>query len=770
MTNFLRAFFLIFSLSVLSASVSAQKIGLVLSGGGAKGLAHVGVIKALEENEIPIDYVVGTSMGGIVGGLYAAGFSADEIEYLVLSQDFQKWVSGQKDGKYNYYFSTKEENASWLGIDLSVDSTFSASFKSNLASDLSLNYALAEQLAQSSQIADYNFDSLLVPFRTVAADIFTQEQVVFESGTLNQALRATMTVPFFYRPIKINGKYMFDGGVYNNFPVDIMQNEFDPDIIIGVNVSSKTFSEYPYDEDDELLSESLLYMFLDKSDPEAIDSTGVYIEPNLRKYTALDFVHANAILDSGYVSAKAQIEEVKNKIKERKACEDLATDRNMFFEASKPLLFSDIKMIGFSKNQQYYLRKMIDPDDKELYLSDIKKGYFKIISDGFFKSIHPNIVFDKASETYILELYGQPEELLKLEIGGNLATRRVSQIFLGLQYSRFRKHLNTFSANAYTGRFYQSGKLSYRVNFAGKTPFYIEPSFVLNQWKYLNADDIFFDDSKPIVLDQIDRSIGLNVGMAAGTRGKMVIGANYFNNRDNYSNTSTIASNGTLDELNLTGVKLGIGYERNSLNRKQYASEGDAFSVSGNYIWSEEEYFPGSTSLLTNPREKSHSWYYAKVSAEQYFPLNNSRLRYGYLVESVVSNHPFFSNYTGTLINTPSFYPLNDSKTLFLSNLKAFSYAAAGLRGIYSLKNNLDVRLEAHLFMPFRELTETQSQSAVLANDFSKFYLSAGSNLVFHSPIGPVSLSVNYYDDPNRKVGVLLHIGYLIFNKRSLHE
>src|SRR5687767_9081810 len=147
----------------------SQKVGLVLSGGAAKGLSHVGVLKALEENDIPIDYIVGTSMGGIIAGSYAAGMSPEEIENVVTSEEFLRWVNGLPERGYNYYFHKNEDNASFLKLNLSLDSIFNVQLNTSLASDVSLNYALAEIMAQGSAISKNNFDSLFVPLRVVAS-------------------------------------------------------------------------------------------------------------------------------------------------------------------------------------------------------------------------------------------------------------------------------------------------------------------------------------------------------------------------------------------------------------------------------------------------------------------------------------------------------------------------------------------------------------------------------------------------------------------------
>src|SRR5690606_13881841 len=166
-----------------------------------------------------------------------------------------------------------------------------------------------EKTAQASAISNNNFDSLFIPLRVVAADIFTQSEVIIGKGLLSDALRATQTVPFFYHPIRVDGKYLFDGGVYNNFPVNVAIREFNPDVVIGVNVSSKVYEEYPYDSDEKLISQSLLLLLLDKSDPSQLSERGVYIQPNLKGFTAFDFARAKSLIDSGYVQTIRQLDE-----------------------------------------------------------------------------------------------------------------------------------------------------------------------------------------------------------------------------------------------------------------------------------------------------------------------------------------------------------------------------------------------------------------------------------------------------------------------------
>ena len=763
MNKSLAAFLIFFTIGF---NTSAQEVGLVLSGGGAKGLAHIGVIKALEESEIPIDYVVGTSMGGIIAGAYAAGMSPLQIEDIVLSKEFMGWISGNLESGYNYQYSKKEDYPSFVRFNLSLDSAYGFLLNSSIASDLSLNFALAEQFAQASAISKNNFDNLFVPLRVVAADIFTQNSVILKEGVLSDALRATQTVPFFYHPIKVNNKYLFDGGVYNNFPVDVMKSEFNPDIIIGSNVSTKVFDTYPYENDDQLISKSLLYLLLDKSDPARVPETGIYVQPNLKTYSAFDFKYAKEMIDSGYRQTMRQMESIKAKIDARQSCESVAQQRNLFNNKSKPWVIEDVKFEKFNSKQQRYLHRFFLNSKRPLYFSDLKKGYFKLVSEDYFKNVYPNILYDTAGDQFNFKLSRRPQNNFQIDFGGVIATRSISSIFLGLNYYYFNRALIHSSFNFYAGSFHKSAELKYRMDIPNFGQFYIEPQATFNNWDFLEGKDVIIDKFTPTVLDRIDRKMGLSIGLPVGRQYKASVHGYYINNRDRFINESILTSTDTLDNLKLSGFRSGINFTSSTLNRKQYASNGKSYSFGFDWFSMTEDYTPGNTSFISTKLKESRSWLRARITLEQYF--RSGFYSSGYYFDGVFSNQPLFSNYQSSLINAPAFFPLQDSRTILLQNLRAFNYVAGGWRNVFTLRNKLDFRLEAYLFKPLEAIVKGQNQEGILDDSFDKIFLTGTAGLVFHSTVGPISLSMNYYDDPENQLGVLLHVGFLLFNKTSM--
>ena len=228
---------IVFPFVAFSDNNRQQSVGLVLSGGGAKGIAHIGVIKALEENNIPIDYITGTSMGAIVGGLYAAGYTPEEMMALIKSPGFANWSTGQIDQKLTYYFAKKSPTPEFVSVNLGDKkaSEGNSLLPQGLINPLPMNFAFMELFAGHTAQCGGNFDNLFVPFRCVASDVTHKRKIVCRDGDLGDAIRASMTFPVVFYPIKMNGVWVYDGGIYDNFPVDVMRSDFAPSIIIGVN-------------------------------------------------------------------------------------------------------------------------------------------------------------------------------------------------------------------------------------------------------------------------------------------------------------------------------------------------------------------------------------------------------------------------------------------------------------------------------------------------------------------------------------------------------
>lgn len=762
-------------LTFLTFPLYAQKVGLVLSGGGAKALAHIGTLKALEENNIPIDYITGTSMGGIIGAMYAAGYAPSQIEKIALSAEFQDWVSGRFKSDYSFFFQKQPVSPSILSAKLALDTSLRMSFRSNLVNDIPLNFALLELFSQASAISKDNFDNLFVPYRCMVSDVLSQTSITVKKGSLAEAVRATMTVPLIYRPIKLEGKYVFDGGLYNNFPADIMKKEFNPDFMIGANVSSKTYNEYPKDGDERLMNRLMVFMFLSKSDSTLIGDKGIYIQPDLKDYNVTNFNPVQDLIKQGYDATMADMAQIKKKIKRRVKIDELMARRSDFNSKKPELIFSNITVTGVNADQKKYIERLFKRDQVTFDLNDIKRGYYKLVADETFETIYPKISYDAASDSYDFEILAQPGNSLKIDFGGNISTRPVSNVFLGVQYNYLNRKAHTFGLNLYSGRFYESVQLTGRIDFPSRLPLFLGAEFTHNNFNFYKTSSIFIENPHPTYIEQSDRKIDIKLGMPLNRNARIILNTSFINNNDRYSPNNSFAIGDELDKTILNGSRSGLALEQYTFNRKQYASWGRHFLLSLNYFAGRESYTPGNINAGSNSvmaakegvTKKFRQWISLKISDENYF-LKTHKYALGYLAEAVYSNQPLFSNYYSTLLAAPAFYPLQDSRSLFLENFRATGYLAGGLKNVFSIKRHVDLRVEGYLFLPHREFEKVGFQAVRYKGAFTKWHYAGTAGLVYHTPLGPISLSYNLYDDPIKRNGVLLHLGFLIYNKRSL--
>ncbi|WP_192822558.1 patatin-like phospholipase family protein [Rufibacter sp. LB8] len=768
---YIRFLFTVLLLTATLSRASAQKVGLVLSGGGAKGLAHVGVLKVLEKNNIPIDYIVGTSMGSVIGALYAAGYSPADIEELVLSPKFQYWVSGRQleDRAFNYFNIDPSPATLRLPLSLKGNLKFNTT-SSGLINDVNLNYALASTLAAGGAIAAYDFNKLFVPFRSLTAEIFTRQQIIQRSGSLAEAVRNSMAVPLAFRPIRqADGRYLFDGGLFNNFPTDVMKSEFKPDVIIGVNVGDVSYKKYPHEKDDELLGTSLVFLSFDVADTLAVGPNGVLIQPDLDGYGTTDFARVKELIDLGVKAAEDRLPLMKQRIARQVDSVSLRARRDKFQEKAPPPRFASVSVQGLKDNQKDYVAKFFRRSNGKNYsIDDIEEGYYRLAANDFFRGIYPRIKYDSAAGGYALNIDARQSHNATAEIGAVFGTRPVDNLFLGLEYRYLNRLLYTVAANANIGRFYTGGQFGFRVNVQGRLPFYVEPSVMYQSLNYLDAGGFLDQDATSTQLRQRDFKVGFQTGISHNFRSRIVLEGVWFSNEDQYANSSNVSSDDVLDETDFSGYTAALRFERNSLNRKMYSTKGHRATLGVRGVSGQELYRPGTTSLNPESRTEDHQWLQFSATYEGYYPSANDKRSWGYFIEGVLSTQGAFSNYRSSLTTAPVFAPLPDSRTLFLDNYRASRYGALGLRFSQNLFTKFEWRTEAFTHIIHQPLKENAMQLGIKEKGFSRPFVTASSGLIFNSPIGPAALHVIHYDNDAHRWAVFGHLGFLLFRNRTL--
>ena len=290
-------------LTAAQAHAERPRVGLVLGGGGARGAAHIGVLRELERHRVPIDAIAGTSMGAIVGGLYAAGMSVAELQDVVATLDWADTMSDTPPRK-DLSFRRKQDDAHFP-IDLELGLRGSELVvPMGVIQGQDLELLLRELTIGVSGISD--FDDLPIPFRAVASDIESGEAVILDSGDLAQAIRASMAVPGALAPVRIGDRLLVDGGLVGNLPIDVART-MGVDVVIAVDVE---FPLYSADELDSAfaISEQMLTILIHKETRRQIDTLGdddVLIRPELGTFASSDFGRIADTLEPGAEAARA---------------------------------------------------------------------------------------------------------------------------------------------------------------------------------------------------------------------------------------------------------------------------------------------------------------------------------------------------------------------------------------------------------------------------------------------------------------------------------
>jgi NTE family protein len=297
-----------FALFSLVGSVSAEaaersserpRVGVALGGGAARGMAHIGFLEWLEEHRVPVDFVAGTSMGGLIGGAYASGMSTKELRALMRDMDWDLVFLSDSPFKYKDFRRKEDKRLYPSQIELGLKGGIKLPAGMNAGQQIEL--ALDRIAAPYSAIA--SFDELPIPFRAVAVDLRSGEEVVLGSGSLSLAMRATMAIPGVFTPVAMDDRLLVDGGTLNNVPADVAR-DMGADVVIAVNVASATDGPVAPENMFDVLGQTVDVMMA-AGVKRVLGAATVVVTPDLRGITGMDWRKSDELADRGYAAAEA---------------------------------------------------------------------------------------------------------------------------------------------------------------------------------------------------------------------------------------------------------------------------------------------------------------------------------------------------------------------------------------------------------------------------------------------------------------------------------
>lgn len=670
MKNTLIAIVLTFSAMTISA---AEKVGLVLSGGGARGIAHVGVIKALEDNDIPVDYVAGTSMGAIIGSLYSCGWSPEKMMEFITSEDFYYWSTGKTDVEKLNYVSRPTPTPQWIDISFGGKESNVASqvLPKSLIDPTPMNMEFLSLFTPYTEACGGDFDRLFVPYRCVFSDVYKKHKVVCRKGSLGRSVRGSMSFPLVYRSIEVDSILAFDGGIYDNFPVDVMKEDFRPDFIIGVTVSKadkKPNVDDMYSELEDLIIQNNDYSL----DPRL----GVKIAVPVTEFGTLSFDKAEEIYAIGYKSGMEMVDSIKGRLKARRSIDEVSRRRAEFAAKVPTVTFDSISTPGADEAGRNYLMRVFMGKNgnrrKSLTLQDVERSYFDVVSEGTVDELLPE------SNGKVLELKSTVKRPWRAGAGGWLTTGVGSMIFGQAGYHTLGKYSSDINLNLWGGQSYCAAQLTGRVRLNSSNPSYANLEGTVSKKKYYDNLPFFFSND----------SIG------SMTDNEMYVRAAYEAGMGRHALGRVSVAYGS--RFKVRTAKATAEYDYNTLGSRTFPVAGRRVRVSISVEKLTDHGVPESTggfpSIWKGTLNAHWTNYY---SLSQYF-------KFGATAEGGFSTGRRFQEERTDLMTSASFVPLESMDNCYTPKLRGDDYMAFGAIPVWCPISMVQLRGEAYAYTKYR--------------------------------------------------------------------
>lgn len=720
-----------------------QSVGLVLSGGGAKGVAHIGVIKALEENGIPIDYITGTSMGAIVGGLYACGYTTDEMIELLLSPYFTAMSTGTIDPALNYYFTDEPASPKLLSIPLGkTDSIIAKRFNpQSLIAPTPMTFGFMELFSSYMAQCDENFDNLFVPYRCVASNISKRRPEIHRSGNLGECVRSSMSFPLVFQPVLMNGDMLVDGGLYDNFPVDVMTEDFNPDIMLGIDVGApdvwppNTF----LDEISTLVEQP--------QNTQVPPSKGIRMRIDLMEFGLLDFAAAKQIYQIGYDHAMAMMDSIKTRVTARRPQSAVEKRRAEFKHATPPLRFSSVTVKGASPKQNAYLESFFKPKagTDTIGIDHARRDFYRAFSTGKIKTLYPLAAIAYADKNlFALNIEATMKNKFSAGIGGHITSSDNSFLYLSLDYSTLSFRSMSASLGLWIGQSYLAGALEGNINLATSFPSALYIQAVASRRAYHENEKAFFSKSGPAWLIDCEYFGKLSWGMALGTRGRAAIGIGGAHLYNSFYGTNDYTPGRDHSALNLGQIFAGMDFS--TMDKINFPTSGYYYSAKVAGVSGKSHLKPAG-----KPRDgvTDRHWVQFNGVARHYLDLA-THFSLGLEAQAVVSSKPLLESYAASISTAPAFNPTPASDNYFDAGRRANSFVAAGIVPIWKMSSSFSARVNASCFAPMRRILPAENGSARYSRWFDSAEFFGEFDLVYHLPFADLSGYCNYSSSVHR--------------------
>ena len=742
-----------------------QTVGLVLSGGGAKGIAHVGVIKALEENSIPIDYVTGTSMGAIVGSLYSCGWSPDRMLEFFTSPDFGYWSTGTIPPERVYYYIQPAPTPKWLEVNINFRSSgkkmLNQVLPTSLISPLPMNIEFLNLYGPYSEQCRENFNNLFVPFRCVTSDVYHKHKIVLSRGSLGDAVRASMSFPLVFRPIKLDGVLVYDGGIYDNFPVNVMEKDFHPDFMIGVQVAGADKAPMRGD-----LYSQLEDMIIQNNDYSMPTADGIKIKVPVSNFAVLQFDKAKEIYEIGYKSGLAMIDSIKKRVTARRTPEDLNASRSGFAAKTPNLKFDSIAVTGATPDQARYLRFLFfGGRPHTIDMPGVINSYYRAVTDGTLNNLVPQAEFGKNGRNTLL-LEASQKRPWSIGVGGWISSSTNSMLYLKFGYHSMSFNSLDVSVSGWVGQSYYAGMLSARFTFPSARPSLVQLDGLMSRQKYYDSEVLFYQTASPAFITEDENYLRASYIWAASRNVKgWVSGAWGYMNDRYFPDSDGSYHDRTRDRTKYWMGVLRVGLEKNTLNNKLYPSEGTHWNFEFRGAFEKSSFYPENV-MKTTQRDNWNAalWAYYK----QFFPLHHN-MKLGIMGNAMGNYKKLKQNYTSTLVHSAEFAPTPSTQNYFNEAFRSDNYVAVGLIPVWTPSRGFQIRGDFYGYSKVRGIKNLGPRVTEYGRWFPKVEFIGEIAAVYNFPFASLSLYANYLSSPKNNWNFGINFGLFFQAPKLIH-
>ncbi|MDR2038293.1 MAG: patatin-like phospholipase family protein [Bacteroidales bacterium] len=584
----MKHFFILFLLSLSwidgtandTTQLRRPRVGLILSGGGAKGIAHVGVLKVIEETGLPIDYIGGTSMGSIVGGLYSIGYSANQLEKYILEKDWNALLTDKIPRRNVVIYEKGERKRYWLHFPITGR-------KINLPMGILSGQNVSNLFTELASPAydQFDFSKFPIPFLCIATDIGTGEEVVLEHGQLSKAMRASMAIPSVFTPEPLDGKMLFDGGLVNNFPADKIK-EKGIDILIGIDVTTQV-------QGDELnniylIMEQVVFMASVPLKEANKKLCKILIVPDIPEYGAGSFSAADSLIVRGERAARKHYGTLKaladslNQLDPRRPLENSR-------DCPQPLENFYVKSIRINglehTSEQFILKKSELEFPAEMTFSELDEAADRLRGTQAFESVVYNVLpsnEDDESVELVFDIIERSTNLFR--VGLHYDKEYKAALMLNLSFQNILLNNSRALADVSIGEnpsfklaYFQSpgvrpyGKSVFKSSLSPDWSFQIDGyKFEASEYSGNNRIGIFdFSHLVASLKMQITPSVNSMVGVG-------LIG-------DYTMIKSKLVDDRVTAKSNYMYLSYQLYYEQDTYNMDYFPTEGGFFRLEGNY-------------------------------------------------------------------------------------------------------------------------------------------------------------------------------------------